>query len=281
MLLKPRVLIAEDDDAIVEMVEIAFQGAGLACLRAKNGARALDMLRLYAPDLLVLDVMMPVMDGIEAARLIRQGDLLTDIPILMLTALSSLDDKVEGLDAGADAYLSKPFDVRELIAQIHALLRARRNRRERHPTTELPGPGAVVDTLQKALGKSGGNSVIHIAAREFDRYAQGVAFGQAAAFQASFTDMLQRKLREHFLFVEFLGHLGGGSFVVVLPSDKAAALASDIAESFGSAHTAWLGHGSPVESMTLAVAVAHASGLQAGDIQVLAARLAAAAKIIP
>lgn len=278
MLLKHKILIAEDDDSIVELVFTALESAGHQCLHAENGARALDMMRLYAPDLLVLDVMMPEMDGIEAAQRIRKDERIAGTPILMLTALSEVENKVGGLDAGADAYIPKPFDVREFTAQVSALLRAKMRGLARHPVTELPGPGAVMEFVERSLSAEEPTAVVHIAVREFLVYAAQVGFDRAASFVSSLGDMLQDQMRDHFLFTSSLGHLSGGEFVVVLPREGAESMARDLVAGFDSAHAAWAGDDSPIEPLSVGVAVAFTDGLKPDETDALDKRLATAMK---
>lgn len=115
------ILVVEDDAAVREALERALGFEGYAVEVARDGAVALSMLRDREYDLIVLDVMMPHLDGLETCRRIRaSGD---DVPILMLTARTTVDDRVEGLDAGADDYVAKPFALDELLARIRALLR--------------------------------------------------------------------------------------------------------------------------------------------------------------
>lgn len=115
------ILVVEDDHAVREALERALGFEGFGVEVARDGAVALSMLRESVYDLIVLDVMMPHLDGLETCRRIRAaGD---DVPILMLTARTAIDDRVEGLDAGADDYVSKPFALDELLARIRALLR--------------------------------------------------------------------------------------------------------------------------------------------------------------
>jgi two-component system response regulator MprA len=116
-----RILIVEDDPAVREALERALGFEGYAIETARDGAVALSMLRNHSYDLIVLDVMMPHLDGLETCRRIRAGG--DDVPILMLTARTAVDDRVEGLDAGADDYVAKPFALDELLARIRALLR--------------------------------------------------------------------------------------------------------------------------------------------------------------
>lgn len=115
------ILVVEDDHAVREALERALGFEGYAVASARDGAIALSMLRESTYDLIILDVMMPHLDGLETCRRVRAGG--DDVPILMLTARTTVDDRVEGLDAGADDYLAKPFALDELLARIRALLR--------------------------------------------------------------------------------------------------------------------------------------------------------------
>lgn len=120
---KHRILIAEDDDAVRRSVERALRYEGYEVAVAENGERALVEAAKEPPDAIVLDIMMPLVDGMEVCRRLRAaGD---STPILMLTAKHELSDRVAGLDAGADDYLVKPFALEELLARIRALLRRR------------------------------------------------------------------------------------------------------------------------------------------------------------
>ena len=115
------ILVVEDDPAVRDALERALSFEGYAVDVARDGAVALSMIRDDEYDLIVLDVMMPHLDGLETCRRIRAGG--DDVPILMLTARTAVDDRVEGLDAGADDYVAKPFSLDELLARIRALLR--------------------------------------------------------------------------------------------------------------------------------------------------------------
>jgi len=115
------ILVVEDDPAVRDALERALKFEGYMVEVARDGAVALSMIRERAYDLIILDVMMPHLDGLETCRRIRAGG--DAVPILMLTARAAVDDRVEGLDAGADDYVAKPFSLDELLARIRALLR--------------------------------------------------------------------------------------------------------------------------------------------------------------
>ena len=118
----PRVLVVEDDNEIAQVLQRSLRLDGYDVRIAGDGEAALDQAAAYHPDLVILDLGLPKIDGIEVARRLRAAD---DVPILMLTARDAVESRVEGLDSGADDYLVKPFERQELLARLRALLRRR------------------------------------------------------------------------------------------------------------------------------------------------------------
>jgi two-component system response regulator MprA len=118
----PRVLVVEDDEEIAQVLQRSLRLEGYEVRVAVDGETALDQSAAFNPDLVILDLGLPKLDGMEVARRLRAAD---DVPILMLTARDALEARVEGLDAGADDYLVKPFERQELLARLRALLRRR------------------------------------------------------------------------------------------------------------------------------------------------------------
>jgi two-component system, OmpR family, response regulator MprA len=118
----PRVLVVEDDEEIAQVLQRSLRLEGYEVRVAADGEAALDQSAAFNPDLVILDLGLPKLDGMEVARRLRSAD---DVPILMLTARDALESRVEGLDAGADDYLVKPFERQELLARLRALLRRR------------------------------------------------------------------------------------------------------------------------------------------------------------
>src|SRR6476620_3828376 len=115
-----RVLIVDDDPKVCETLDRYLAHAGYATATALDGARALELMQTFAPDLIVLDLMLPRVDGLEVCRTLRA---VSAVPIIMLTAKSTERDKLAGLELGADDYLTKPFSPRELVARVEAVLR--------------------------------------------------------------------------------------------------------------------------------------------------------------
>ena len=122
-MLKAKILIVDDEKNIVETVRYNLEKEGFATLTAANGTKALELARRDRPDLILLDWMLPEIDGLEVCRLLKQEATTRHIPVLMLTVKSSETDKVVGLEMGADDYVTKPFSPRELVARVRAMLR--------------------------------------------------------------------------------------------------------------------------------------------------------------
>ncbi len=160
------ILIVDDERNLVELIQGYLEREGYAVLVAYDGATALDLARVSHPDLVVLDLMLPGVDGVEVCRQLRQ---FSDAYVLMLTARAEEIDKIVGLAVGADDYMTKPFSPRELVARVKALLR-----RPRHPAgmriePEAPAPlrfGALaIDEARHEVTKRG--AAVPLTAREF------------------------------------------------------------------------------------------------------------------
>lgn len=154
-----KILIVEDEKLLAESLKTLLEGKGFSVEVALDGITGAEYAELGVYDLLILDVMMPGMDGYEVARKVRAQRVST--PILMLTARSSVEDRIEGLNAGADYYLSKPFDTRELLACIHTLLR-----RQGKQVDELRFGNTALDLATSTL--LCGEKSVRLSAREFD-----------------------------------------------------------------------------------------------------------------
>lgn len=274
MLLK-KIVVAEDDDAIAHMVGMALGDAGFLCIRASNGEDALKLVRTHDPDLLILDVMMPRIDGIEVARRLKADVMLSRVPILMLTALSSVDSKIEGFEAGADDYLVKPFDLREFAVKVRAMIRAQQRERERNPTTGLPGSRAVESHLEEVLNKGGPSAVVHIDLHNFDHYADQIGFSRADDLARGLGDLVLSHCRELSAGSAFVGHLGGADFIAVVAGDHGETLAKSVVESFEAKRGDLIAEApSERRRVKMAVAVVSTEGVESGSM--LAERLASA-----
>lgn len=123
MSIEKRILVIDDEPDVTELLEYKLKSEGFNVRTSNNPAQIIGELKDYLPDLIILDIMMPELDGIQICRMIRSNASLEQIPIIFLTAKGEMDDRVDGLEAGADDYLCKPFNTRELVLRIKSILK--------------------------------------------------------------------------------------------------------------------------------------------------------------
>ena len=160
---KPRILVADDEAGIRDVVGRYLDAEGYDVAFARDGAEALTLARAHEPDLIVLDVMMPVLDGIEVLRQLRAE---SDVYVIMLTAKADEVDKIVGLSVGADDYLTKPFSPRELVARIKAVLRRSRGATAGDGDERLVFDGLEIDPVRRETIRDG--HPVALSALEFD-----------------------------------------------------------------------------------------------------------------
>ena len=279
MLLK-KIVVAEDDDAIAHMVNMALGDAGFLCLRARDGDEAVKLVKAHTPDLLVLDVMMPRVDGLEVARRLKADVMWSRIPILMLTALAGVDSQVQGLEAGADAYMTKPFDLREFNARVKALIRSSRRERDRNPTTDLPGSRAIDEQIEASLKAGKATAVLHIDVLGFDAYADQIGFSRSEQVVKSLAALLVDAARVASGGGAFVGHVGGSDFISVVAAEHADALATGTVKAFEADRQNLVGDEGKNLGLVIAVAMIDepATGIAQGGADEIARRLGRAMK---
>lgn len=160
-----RILIIEDDPSILRGLQLNLGMEGYTVRSAMDGETGLELARTERPDLVVVDIMLPRMDGLSVVREIRRAD--PDLPVLILSAKGHESDKVAGLQLGADDYMVKPFGLKELLARIDALLRRRRARGETGDNKSLRRAGRLVVDLESRRATADGKA-LDLTSREFD-----------------------------------------------------------------------------------------------------------------
>ncbi len=160
-----KILIADDEKDIVELIAYNLEREGFAVSKAFDGRKALELVNAEKPDLVILDLMMPAMPGMEVCRRIRGQEATASLPIIMLTAKSDPVDKILGLEVGADDYLTKPFHVRELVARVRAVLRRSERRPDADPSESFDYRGLYIDFKSYRVTVNG--QPVELSAREF------------------------------------------------------------------------------------------------------------------
>jgi DNA-binding response OmpR family regulator len=188
----PRALIVEDETAVRELIRLHLELAGFQIEEAGDGRAALGRAREAPFDLLILDVMLPGLDGVSLCRAVRVDGPNTDTPILMVTARDAESDKVLGLESGADDYLAKPFGIRELVARVGAIMRRHKRAGEK---TESAGrtSASQVDIDPKRRTASVRGEAVELTRQEFDLLYQlarrpGIVYSRTALLQNVWTD---------------------------------------------------------------------------------------------
>lgn len=160
-----RVLVVDDESDVTELLEYKFKQAGFAVRTLNDPLRAIGLARDLRPDLIILDVMMPELSGIQLLRMVRADALLRDTPVLFLTAKGETEDRLKGLESGADDYLAKPFDARELLLRAQALLRRAKSTAVA-PDTRLAAGAVMLDLERHEVMADG--KLVELTATEFN-----------------------------------------------------------------------------------------------------------------
>ncbi|MCC5950450.1 MAG: response regulator [Nitriliruptoraceae bacterium] len=227
-----RVLIADDDEDIRAYLDITLGLAGYEVIQAGDGVEAVEHARHRRPDVIILDVMMPRMDGLEALRRLREDARTSNIPVLLLTARVQKSDAITGLDSGADDYITKPFDADELLARLRSALRRAEQQRTRNPLTGLPGNDTILSELSERIARQEPFALLYIDLDRFKPFNDHYGFlrgDEALRALSRLVLVVQEDLADDGSFV---GHVGGDDFVMVLHPDLAERAAQEIAARF-------------------------------------------------
>jgi two-component system phosphate regulon response regulator PhoB len=161
--MKPKILVVEDEPDAAELVEFNLKAAGFEVVVAANGSDAIERARVHSPNLILLDVMLPEVDGLEVCKILRRDPATSPIPIIMLTAKAAEFDRVLGLELGADDYMTKPFSPRELVLRVKNLLRRRQGDAEKSERMQL---GELVVDVPRHVAAVAGKA-LDLTATEF------------------------------------------------------------------------------------------------------------------
>ena len=219
-------LLADDNEDMRLMLRELFRASGHEVSLAADGVDALTAIAEREPDLVILDHSMPRMSGLEVCRRLKQNPFTARIPVMMLTAQSGIESKVEGFNAGADDYIAKPFDPRELRARVQALLRLVRREGDRNPTSGLPGGRAIELEILARVQRDETFAVCYLDLDNFKPFADTFGFaiadevirGLGAAIRASSAEIEGRSDED------FVGHIGGDDFIVITRPERAGPL---------------------------------------------------------
>ena len=212
---RERILVVDDEGDIRDVLRIALETEGYEVIEARNGEEAMAKIRETTPQLILLDFMMPRMDGRQVCQTLKKDILLQHLPVIMLTSKGEVMDKVQGIDAGADDYVVKPFDPTELLARVRMIMRRTARALDANPLTKLPGNVSILEELEARLASGKPLAVCAIDLDKFKAFNDTYGFERGDEALKMTARILLLSMRELGTPEDFLGHIGGDDFVVI------------------------------------------------------------------
>jgi len=227
-----KILVVDDEDHIRRILKFQLEKHGYRVVVAENGEIALELMRREAPDLVLLDLMMPKIDGFETCRRIRQNFQTSQIPIIMLTAKSELPDKIKGLQDGANDYLIKPYSNEELLLRVGNVLDWSLKQKEANPLTGLPGNRAIEKELQGRIEGKEPFAFLYLDIDNFKPYNDHYGYQKGDDAILFLGDIVTEAVNSLGGVNDFVGHIGGDDFVVITSPARAEFISRHIIDEF-------------------------------------------------
>lgn len=228
---KARLLITEDDVDISNMLKIYFSGLGYDVDVAMRGSDALEKTRQVLPHLIVLDIMLPDIDGYEVCRTLRMNTRTSHIPVIFLTQKDERSDRLQGLELGADDYITKPFDIEELKLRVQGAIRRSERESLTDPRSGLPAGRLIEEQLRKIIRETGW-AYLDMRINNFEPFKDVYGF-VAGDDVLRFTGMLIGEVLDELgTSSDFVGHAGGDNFIVITTEGAAPVISEKLKERF-------------------------------------------------
>jgi diguanylate cyclase (GGDEF)-like protein len=228
---KARILIVEDDFDISNMLRIYFAGQGYDVDVAPRGSDALEKTRQLMPRLIVLDIMLPDIDGYEVCRRLRTNTRTSHIPVIFLTQKDERSDKLQGLELGADDYITKPFDIEELKLRVQNAISRSERESLTDPRSGLPSGRLIEEQLRRIIRQESW-TFMDIRINHFEGFKEVYGFVAGDDVLRFAAMLLGEVVDENGGADDFIGHPGGDNFVVITEEAQAAAIEAQIKQRF-------------------------------------------------
>jgi len=227
-----RILVAEDELHLREVLRLQLEVAGFVVFEARDGDQAVEVARTTLPDLVLLDVMMPRRDGYQVCRDLRANFATRHIPIILLTAKTEVTDKVFGLEGGANDYVTKPWESRELMLRIRNVLEWSRQQRAASPLTGLPGNISLNGELARRIAAGDAFAMLQIDIDFFKAFNDHYGYTRGDQAIKRVADILVEATRVCGAPGDFVGHIGGDDFVILTETNTAEAIGRRVIDQF-------------------------------------------------
>jgi len=230
-MLKHKILTVDDDPDILDVLSLTLSEL-YEVIQAENGQAGLQMAQTSSPSLIITDYAMPIMDGRQFCQALKKDILLRHIPVIMLTGKGEVQDKVGGIDAGADDYIVKPFEPNELLARIKMILRRTERSLDANPLTYLPGNVSIMDELQIRVSSKKPFAVGYVDLDKFKAYNDKYGFERGDEVIRETAKSIIKAVNAMGDKNTFIGHIGGDDFVFVSEDNQADGICQKIIEEF-------------------------------------------------
>ena len=228
---KARLLVVEDDIDIGNMLKIYFSGMDFDVDVAVRGSEALEKTKQVLPHLIVLDIMLPDIDGYEVCRSLRTNMRTSHIPVIFLTQRDERSDKLQGLELGADDYITKPFDIEELKLRVQGAIRRSERESLTDPRSGLPAGRLIEEQLRRIIRQKGW-ALLDARVNHFDSFKDVYGFVAGDDVLRFTAMMIGEVVDEVGSTSDFIGHAGGDNFIVITTEEKAEAMKARLKERF-------------------------------------------------
>ncbi|NJM08325.1 response regulator [Candidatus Gracilibacteria bacterium] len=226
------ILIADDDPAIRHLLSLMLSSSGYDVLVAENGYQLIQLAQDEMPDLLLVDLMMPHLDGYEAIRQLRNDTRTAHIPMIILTAKSTPNDVVTGFESGADDFISKPFNSAELLARIKGHLRRAAQRPVHNPLTGLAGNILLTEEIRYRIRRDEPFALLYVDLNNFKAFNDTYGFARGDQVLRLVADVLLDAVTALRGERDFIGHIGGDDFAILTTPDRVDLLCGTIIDRF-------------------------------------------------
>ena len=227
-----KILLADDEQSVRQLLELVLRGQGYEVSAVQNGDQLVRMAQETVPDLVLVDLMMPGLDGYEVIRQLRNDTRTAHLPMLILTARSTPNDVVIGFESGADDYIIKPFNIPELLARIKGHLRRASQRPVRNPLTDLPGNVLLTEEVKYRIKRPEPFAYLYLDLDNFKAFNDTYGPARGDRVIKLLAEIIVEVVRSYGTNNDFIGHIGGDDFVALTSPDVYETICRNIIDRF-------------------------------------------------
>jgi diguanylate cyclase (GGDEF)-like protein len=230
--IKPRILVVDDEEPIRKIVTFQLEKAGFDVGSCADGKEALGAVAERQPDLILLDVMMPNMDGYEVCKRLKSNYQTSHIPIIMVTAKAELENRLQGFEDGANDYITKPFAITELLVRVKNVLQWSQLQRQANPLTGLPGNVSIEREVERRFQCNGDFSFLYADIDNFKAFNDYYGYSRGDDAIKITAEILVDAVKSKGNPDDFVGHIGGDDFVIITTPDRSDQIAREVTRAF-------------------------------------------------